>query len=180
MNILAELVPIPYTDKAKIDRLRSLLVEIQAAWLDNLFDTGQTFSNPEIAEKMTEAVCLMERSVNASHKGIDLKAIASDYELLEQIFIAKLWDVDENFTLDSSSFVGCDLVQMHRFSSIGILKEVQAFRMDNQIKNIMTKKSIKSLGLENIDFDNADNNSTIYPPDEATAYESSVDNFEQA
>jgi hypothetical protein len=127
MDISKELTPIPYTDRANIEKLRSLIVEIQATWLDNLFDSGLTFSDSVIAEKMTEAVCLMNQQNDQSKKGIDLKAIASDYELLEQIFIAKHWECTD-LLLDSSTFIGCDLVTMHRFSATRILQEVQAYR----------------------------------------------------
>ncbi len=125
IDILTELIPIPCTDRETIDKLRSLLIEIQAAWLDSLFDSGLTFSTPEIWEKMQEAVCLMQRRDDPSKKGIDLKAIASDYKLLEQIFIAKHWETN-GYVLDDSSFVGCDLIQAHHFSALGTLRKVDA------------------------------------------------------
>jgi hypothetical protein len=130
INILTDLIPIPCTDRATIDKLRSLLVEIQATWFDNLFDSGLTFSTPEIFEKMQEAICLLERRDNPSAKGIDLKAIASDYALLERIFIAAEWSTEEysQLSFDSSTMKGCDLVALHRFSAVGILKEVDAYR----------------------------------------------------
>jgi hypothetical protein len=133
LNILSELIPIPCTDRETLTKLRSLLVEIQAVWFENLFDSGLTFSNPEVWEKMQTAVCLLGRRDNPSQKGIDLKAIASDYELLEQIFISKRWRIDENgdqVLLDGDTFRGCDLVQIHRFSAIKILKEVEIYRVD--------------------------------------------------
>lgn len=123
IDILNQLTPIPCTEREKLFRLRSLLIEIQAAWFDNSFGSGETFANPEIWEKMQESVCLMQRQDDPSKKGIDLKAIASDYKLLEQIFIAKHWEVT-GYVLDDVSFVGCDLIRMHHFSAIGILKEV--------------------------------------------------------
>jgi hypothetical protein len=132
MNILTELIPIPCTDRETLTKLRSLLVEIQAVWFENLFDSGLTFSNPEVWEKMQTAICLLGRRDNPSQKGIDLKAIASDYNLLEQIFISKRWRVDEDgdqVLLDGDTFKGCDLVQIHRFSAIKILKEVESFRI---------------------------------------------------
>jgi hypothetical protein len=125
IDILTELIPIPCTEHEKLNKLRSLLIEIQAAWFGNSFGSGETFSTPEIWEKMLEAVCLMHRSDDPSKKGIDLKAIASNYPLLEQIFIARHWETS-GYVLDDSSFVGCDLIQMHRFSALGILKKVDA------------------------------------------------------
>lgn len=122
-----KLIPIPCTDREKLMKLRSLLIEIQAAWLDNLFDSGLTFADADIWEKMQAAVCLLERRDDPSAKGIDLKAIASDYSRLEQIFIAHRWEVSNGYTLDDSSFEGCDLVKLHHFSAIGILKEVVQF-----------------------------------------------------
>ena len=130
IDILSDLIPIPCTDRDKINQLRSLLVQIQSAWFDNLFDSGLTFSTPEIFEKMQSAICLLERRDNPSVKGIDLKAIASDYALLEKIFIAAEWATEEysQLSFDSSTMKGCDLVALHRFSAVGILKEVDAYR----------------------------------------------------
>lgn len=125
MNILTDLIPIPCVEHEKLNRLQALLIEIQAAWFGNSFGSGETFSTPEIWEKMQEAVCLMHRSDDPSKKGIALKAIASDYLALEQIFIAKHWETS-GYVLDDSSFVGCDLIQMHRFSALGILRKVDA------------------------------------------------------
>lgn len=91
---------------------------------------------PEIWEKMQEAVCLLERRDNPSAKGIDLKAIASDYELLEQIFISKRWRYDElgdKVYLDSDSFKGCDLAYLHRFSPTRILEQ-SALKVAEEIK----------------------------------------------
>jgi hypothetical protein len=130
-----ELIPIPCTDREKFHKLRSLLIEIQSQWFDNLFDSGLTFADPAIWEKMQAAICLMERRDNPSQKGFDLKTIASDYKLLEQIFIAKHWEVT-NYILDDSSFVGCDLIRIHHFSAIGILKEVVAFIANRNINPI--------------------------------------------
>ena len=135
IDILTELIPIPCTQHEKLNKLRSLLIEIQAVWLDNLFDSGLTFSTPEIWGKMQEAVCLLERRDNPSAKGADLKAIASDYDLLEQIFISKRWRYDElgdKVYLDSDSFKGCDLAYLHRFSPTRILEA--ALKVAEEIK----------------------------------------------
>lgn len=124
--MLDKLIPIPCTDREKLLKLRSLLIEIQAAWLDNLFDSGLTFADADIWEKMQAAVCLLERRDDPSAKGIDLKAIASDYSLLEQIFISRKWRYDEvgdKVYLDSDNFNGCDLVFMHRFSPTRIMEQ---------------------------------------------------------
>lgn len=138
IDILTKLIPIPCVEHEKLNRLRSLLIEIQAAWFGNSFGSGETFSTPEIWGKMQEAVCLMHQSDDPSKKGIDLKAIASDYELLEQIFIARHWETN-GYVLDDSSFVGCDLIQMHRFSALGILRKVdklhQSILMQQSEKN---------------------------------------------
>ena len=134
--MLDDLIPIPCTDREKLMQLRSLLIEIQATWFDNLFDSGLTFSDKEVWEKMQEAVCLMERRDNPSQKGFDLKSIASDYKKLEQIFIANHWEVTD-YTLDDSSFVGCDLIRAHHFSAIGILKEVVAFIANRSIEEMV-------------------------------------------
>ena len=134
--MLDDLIPIPCTDREKLMQLRSLLIEIQATWFDNLFDSGLTFSDKEVWEKMQEAVCLMERRDNPSAKGFDLKSIASDYKKLEQIFIANHWEVTD-YTLDDSSFVGCDLIRAHHFSAIGILKEVVAFIANRSIEEMV-------------------------------------------
>ena len=132
-EIINDLIPIPCTDREKLMQLRSLLIEIQSTWLDNLFDSGLTFSNKEVWEKMVQAVCLMERRDNPSAKGFDLKSIASDYKLLEQIFIASEWSADQ-FLLNSDDFKACDLVRIHHFSAIGILKEVQTFIANRQLQ----------------------------------------------
>lgn len=140
INILTELIPIPCTEHEKLNRLRSLLIEIQAAWFDNLFDSGLTFSTPEIWGKMLGAVCLLERRDNPSAKGIDLKAIASDYDLLEQIFISKRWRYDEEgdqVLLDADGFKGCDLVRVHHFSAIAILKEVEVYRANRKLEEVL-------------------------------------------
>jgi hypothetical protein len=116
------------------------LIEIQAAWFDNLFDSGLTFSTPEIWGKMLGAVCLLERRDNPSAKGIDLKAIASDYDLLEQIFISKRWRYDEEgdqVLLDADGFKGCDLVRVHHFSAIAILKEVEVYRANRKLEEVL-------------------------------------------
>ena len=134
--MLDDLIPIPCTDREKLMQLRSLLIEIQATWFDNLFDSGLTFSDKEVWEKMQEAVCLMERRDNPSQKGFDLKSIASDYKKLEEIFIANHWEVTD-YTLDDSSFVGCDLIRAHHFSAIGILKEVVAFIANRSIEEMV-------------------------------------------
>lgn len=134
-NLIADLIPIPCTDRDTLNKLRSLLIGIQAVWLDNLFDSGLTFSTPEIWGKMQEAVCLLERRGNPSAKGIDLKTIASDYDLLEQIFISKRWRYDElgdKVYLDSDSFKGCDLAYLHRFSPTRILES--ALKVAEEIK----------------------------------------------
>ena len=135
---IKNLTPIPCTDRPKIDKLRSLIIHIQSSWLDNLFDSGLTFSNPDIFEKMQEAVCLMEQRDNASVKGFDLKTIASDYDLLEKIFIASEWSADQ-FLLNSDDFKACDLVRIHHFSAMGILKEVQSYILNRQIKDESTE-----------------------------------------
>jgi len=127
-EIINDLIPIPCTDREKLMQLRSLLIEIQSTWFDNLFDSGLTFADPIVWEKMQQAVCLMERRDNPSAKGFDLKSIASDYKLLEQIFISKRWRYDENddkVYLDSDDFKGADLIQIHAFSPVGILKKVE-------------------------------------------------------
>ena len=134
--MLDDLIPIPCTDREKLMQLRSLLIEIQATWFDNLFDSGLTFADPIVWEKMQEAVCLMERRDNPSQKGFDLKSIASDYKKLEEIFIANHWEVTD-YTLDDSSFVGCDLIRAHHFSAIGILKEVVAFIANRSIEEMV-------------------------------------------
>ncbi len=125
-EIINDLIPIPCTDREKLLKLRSLLIEIQSTWFDNLFDSGLTFADPIVWEKMQKAVCLMERRDNPSAKGFDLKSIASDYKKLEEIFIASEWSADQ-FLLNSDDFKACDLVRVHHFSAIGILKEVQNF-----------------------------------------------------
>ena len=134
--MLDDLIPIPCTDREKLMQLRSLLIEIQATWFDNLFDSGLTFADPIVWEKMQEAVCLLERRDNPSAKGFDLKSIASDYKKLEEIFIANHWEVTD-YTLDDSSFVGCDLIRAHHFSAIGILKEVVAFIANRSIEEMV-------------------------------------------
>ena len=136
--MLDDLIPIPCTDREKLMQLRSLLIEIQATWFDNLFDSGLTFSDKEVWEKMQEAVCLMERRDNPSQKGFDLKSIASDYKKLEEIFIASEWSADQ-FLLNSDDFKSCDLVRIHHFSAISILKEVQ---------NFIANRSIEEMGLD--------------------------------
>jgi hypothetical protein len=113
-EIIDDLIPIPCTDRQKLMQLRSLQVEILAAWFDNFFDSGLTFADPIVWQKMQDAVCLMERRDNPSQKGFDLKTIASDYKKLEEIFIANNWEVS-NLILDDSSFVGCDLITIHHF-----------------------------------------------------------------
>lgn len=133
--MLDKLIPIPCTAREKLMKLRSLLIEIQAAWLDNLFDSGLTFADADIWEKMQAAVCLLERRDDPSAKGIDLKAIASDYSLLEQIFISRKWRYDEvgdKIYFDSDSFKGCDLAFMHRFSPTRIIE--QALVLAQEIK----------------------------------------------
>lgn len=134
--MINNLIPIPCTDRAKLTKLRSLLAEIQAEWLNNLFDSGLTFSTPEVWAKMQKAICLLQRRDDPSAKGFDLKDIASDYDLLEQIFISKRWRYDEfgdQVLLDSDNFKGCELVQIHRFSAITILKEVEIYRANKLI-----------------------------------------------
>jgi hypothetical protein len=158
-NLVSELIPIPCTDRKKLMQLRSLLIEIQSTWFDNLFDSGLTFADPIVWEKMQEAICLMERRDNPSAKGFDLKSIASDYKLLEQIFIAKHWEVT-NYILDDSSFVGCDLIRIHHFSAIGVLKEVVAFianRQSIEIEEVDSEWQIDSTIIEIL------NNETLTP-----------------
>lgn len=151
IDILTELIPIPCTEHEKLNRLRSLLIEIQAAWFGNSFGSGETFSTPEIWGKMQEAVCLMHRSDDPSKKGIDLKAIASNYELLEQIFIARHWETS-GYVLDDSSFVGCDLIQMHRFSALGTLRKVHALHQSILLakKKELSLKDLKQKLLDAI------------------------------
>lgn len=166
MSPVFELIPIPCTEHEKLSRLRSLLIEIQAAWFSNSFGSGETFSTPEIWEKMQEAVCLLHRSDDPSKKGIDLKLIASDYELLEQIFIARHWETN-GYVLDDSSFVGCDLIQMHRFSALGILRKVDAL---HQSILIQQSKENSDRTIEQRVRDSYPDE--VYPPDEQTAYDS--------
>ena len=137
-EIIGDLIPIPCTDRQKLMQLRSLQIEILAAWFDNLFDSGLTFADPIVWQKMQDAVCLMERRDNPSQKGFDLKTIASDYKKLEEIFIASHWEVS-NLILDDSSFVGCDLIRIHHFSAIGILKEVVAFIANKSDRSIESR-----------------------------------------
>ena len=189
IDILTELIPIPCTEHEKLSRLRSLLIEIQAMWFDNLFDSGLTFSAPEIWGKMQEAVCLLERRDNPSAKGIDLKAIASDYDLLEQIFISKRWRYDElgdKVYLDSDNFKGCDLAYLHRFSPTRILES--ALKVAEEIKAKREREAAKLSEmiwtLSNQSDIAADSDRTIeqrvvesysdkvYPPDEQTAFDS--------
>jgi hypothetical protein len=158
-------------------------------WFDNLFDSGLTFSAPEIWGKMQEAVCLLERRDNPSAKGIDLKAIASDYDLLEQIFISKRWRYDElgdKVYLDSDNFKGCDLAYLHRFSPTRILES--ALKVAEEIKAKREREAAKLSEmiwtLSNQSDIAADSDRTIeqrvvesysdkvYPPDEQTAFDS--------
>lgn len=135
--MIDQLIPIPCTDREKLLRLRSLLIEIQAAWLDSLFDSGLIFADAAIWEKMQAAVCLMARRDDPSAKGIDLKAIASDYELLEQIFISRKWRYDEvgdKVYFDSDNFKGCDLVFMHRFSPTRIMEQSLVLALEIKAK----------------------------------------------
>lgn len=150
-EIIDDLIPIPCTDRETLFKLRTLLIEIQAAWLDNLFDSGLTFADPIVWGKMLQAICLMERRDNPSQKGFDLKSIASDYKKLEELFIASEWSADQ-FLLNSDHFKACDLVRVHHFSAIGILKEVQAFIANRQLTDLIAqgdKEANKSM-VENI------------------------------
>jgi len=158
-EIINDLIPIPCTDRKKLLKLRSLLVEIQSAWFDNLFDSGLTFSDKNVWSKMQQAVCLMERRDDPSAKGVDLKIVASDYKLLEQIFIASEWSADQ-LLLNSEDFKSCDLVRIHHFSAIKILKEVQDFIANRNI-NLLTQDSDSSIEQRVVDS----------YPDEDTAYE---------
>ena len=161
---ISNLIPISCTDRPKIEKLRSLIIQIQSAWLDNLFDSGLTFSNPDIFKKMQEAICLMEQRDNASAKGFDLKTIASDYDLLEKIFIASEWSADQ-FLLNSDDFKACDLVRIHHFSAMGILKEVQSYIAERGLNQPLSSMGInaarESLGLEPIVYPDEDTDTEI-------------------
>lgn len=137
IDITIELIPVPCTNRDAILRLRSLLIDIQAQWLDTLYDSAMTFSDPETWEKMQEAVCLLTRRDNPSAKGIDLNEIASDYKLLEQIFLCKRFEITEEgdrVQINAVSLMACDLVKMHGFSPIRILEAAQMQVLQAQIQ----------------------------------------------
>ena len=70
---------------------------------------------------------------------------------LEELFIASEWSADQ-FLLNSDHFKACDLVRVHHFSAIGILKEVQAFIANRQLADLIAQgnKEVNESVVENI------------------------------
>ena len=126
MDILTEFYPARCTEREKVHRIRTLIVEIQAEWFYHLYDTGMVFADPDVWAKMQEAICLLRRRDNPSAVGMDLDEIAGDYDLLEQIFIGKHWLADDNGMLDGDTFAACALVELQHFSKIKVLQEANA------------------------------------------------------
>jgi len=107
-------------------KLRSLIVDIQANWFANDFDSGLTFANPNTWQKCQEAINLLRHRDNASRSGFSLLEIADDYDRLESIFISPSYTlIEKELQLD---FQGCELVLMHKFSALKVLNEAIAKR----------------------------------------------------
>jgi len=122
---LSELLPIPCVSP-DLMKLRSLIVDIQANWFANDFDSGLTFSNPDTWQKCQEAINLLRHRDNSSRSGFPILEIADDYERLESIFISPSYTlIEKELQLD---FQGCELVQMHTFSALKVLNEAIAKR----------------------------------------------------
>jgi len=117
---LTDLLPIPCVSP-DLMKLRSLIVDIQANWFANDFDSGLTFANPDTWQKCQEAINLLRHRDNASRSGFSLLEIADDYDRLESIFISPSYTLIEKvLQLDIQ---GCELVLMHKFSVLKVLDE---------------------------------------------------------
>ena len=122
---LTDLLPIPCVSP-DLMKLRSLIVDIQANWFANDFDSGLTFANPDTWQKCQAAINLLRHRDNPSRSGFSLLEIADDYERLESIFISPSYTlIEKELQLD---FQGCELVQMHKFSALKVLNEAIAKR----------------------------------------------------
>jgi hypothetical protein len=107
-------------------KLRSLIVDIQANWFANDFDSGLTFSNPDTWQKCQEAINLLRHRDNSSRSGFSILEIADDYDRLESIFISPSYTlIGKELQFD---FQGCELVLMHKFSALKVLNEAIAKR----------------------------------------------------
>jgi hypothetical protein len=107
-------------------KLRSLIVDIQANWFANDFDSGLTFSNPDTWQKCQEAINLLRHRDNSSRSGFSILEIADDYDRLESIFISPSYTlIGKELQFD---FQGCELVLMHKFSPLKVLNEAIAKR----------------------------------------------------
>jgi hypothetical protein len=107
-------------------KLRSLIVDIQANWFANDFDSGLTFSNPDTWQKCQEAINLLRHRDNSSRSGFPILEIADDYDRLESIFISPNYAlIGKELQFD---FQGCELVLMHKFSALKVLNEAIAKR----------------------------------------------------
>ena len=117
---LTDLLPIPCVSP-DLMKLRSLIVDIQANWFANDFDSGLAFANPNTWQKCQEAINLLRHRDNASRSGFSLLEIADDYDRLESIFISPSYTlIGKELQFD---FQGCELVLMHKFSALKVLNE---------------------------------------------------------
>jgi len=122
---LTDLLPIPCVSP-DLMKLRSLIVDIQANWFANDFDSGLTFANPDTWQKCQEAINLLRHRDNSSRSGFPILEIADDYERLESIFISPSYTlIGKELQFD---FQGCELVLMHKFSALKVLNEAIAKR----------------------------------------------------
>jgi len=139
---LTDLLPIPCVSP-DLMKLRSLIVDIQASWFANDFDSGLTFANPDTWLKCQEAINLLRHRDNSSRSGFPILEIADDYDRLESIFISPNYAIANN-QLQLEGFEDCELVKMHRFSAVRVLKEV----IDKRNKEMEEKLEIELKALE--------------------------------
>jgi hypothetical protein len=139
---LTDLLPIPCVSP-DLMKLRSLIVDIQANWFANDFDSGLTFSNPDTWQKCQEAINLLRHRDNSSRSGFSILEIADDYDRLESIFISPSYAIANN-QLQLEGFEDCELVKMHRFSAVRVLKEV----IDKRNKEMEEKLEIELKAIE--------------------------------
>lgn len=137
--------------QGKLRQVRELLVELQSIWIEKQFSVGDTIGSDRGWELATKILSLLPVKGSPGVSFTDWEAIASDYQLLEQIFFCQAIRVERTEQIHNwglkfymDDFDGCLLTRMHLFNHRELISEAQELCIKQQeIKAAQFKQPIK-------------------------------------
>ena len=113
--------PVP---RASLKALDSLMLALHSYWLADEFSTGDTLARDEAWDAIAKVVALLPRIDAPGVTGFDIQKIENDYGYLEELFLGRGLNVDQDgLEMTVSDLKPCLIHQLHRYNPKKKLRE---------------------------------------------------------